>query len=711
MKPYNYTRIQTVSLLALSAALLSGCFSKDYTEIPKEVNDSSSLYVISCEKMEYRDPFIYVDTERQAYYCPVVTAEGIRMYKSRDLDMWRDLGTVYNYSGIYSNYTYWAADMYKWKDQVYCIATAVSPNGSDDDFTSEKSNTIFKGEYGPEGCVWPLNRSQVNLIPKTDTQNIDGSLYVDENGTPWIVYCREAATEITGKGYDAGVYAYKLNDDLSSTAGGPVRLFNGSDSKYACAVDVRDGRDVYIADAPMLWRDPVSGNLICIWSHYAKQPGNDAQKWYSVGQAVSRSGKIEGPWEHIGIVNDYDGGHGCIFEDLGGRLKLAYHLNPSLSANGQPHLVIKDISVQNGVLKKSAQKPAVFIEGKEEELSLKQDVTTYNIPVSLVFCDSYSGSAKVSMDQSSLPELCVKYNTERKTLYPLLPSSAYSVSDVAFGSGTLSGNLLLKIDKTSLEEDVKYLLPVKVKVSSDEKIDLIDNIVYLIVYKPGKFEINTMDQTKFKVVFCNSSRAYEHKDNAQGPLHYAETYKAEYLIDGVADKGWYSNWMYYEPFVQNRSGVESGTDDYDYDFTGFHAFKGRRCAISIVIDMQKSVDVASVGLLNRRPNSADVTDTKSVEFYVSNDAEFKFTPAKGQSSYNFSEYGNPSQNNWTKIAANEELAKGNSICWNDVSEEQLLNHASRGRFLKIRILGTYDGSITLFSLSEIYVKELTNINL
>ena len=710
MKSNFYNKIQKGLLTVSYMALLCGCYSENYTVIPTEVNDSESLYNIRTEEMEYRDPFIYVDKEKQAYYCPVVVVGGIKMFKSRDLNMWRDLGNVYNTSGLYSNYTYWAADMYRWKDNVYCIATAVSANGSADDFTSAKSNTVFKGDYGPEGAIWPLNRDHVNLIPETDTQNIDGSLYVDESGTPWIVYCREAATEITEKGYDAGVYAYKMNDDLTSTVGEPVRLFNGSDSKYACAVDVRDGKAVYIADAPMLWRDPSSGNLICIWSHYAKQPGNDDQKWYSIGQAVSTSGKIEGPWEHAGIVNNYDGGHGCIFEDLDGNLKLAYHLNPALSRNGKPHLVIKDISVSAGTIDKVVQQPAVLVEGKEDELTLKADKTAYNIPVNIVFCDSYSASVSVDMIQTGLQDLCDEYNIERRTSYPLLPSDAYSVAPAQLGSGTLSGNIVITIDRTVIEEDVQYLLPVKVEVSSDSKLELIDNPIYLVVSKPGKFEFAYMDQTQFKILFCNSSRAYEHDGSATGELKLAETYKAQFLVDGLEDKGWYSNFQWWEPFVQDGSGVETGKDDYDYDFTEFHAFKGRRCAVSIVIDMQKSVDVAAVGLLNRRPNNASVTDTKSVEFYVSDDSEFKFTPSNGEAGYDYSEYGNPSQNNWTKVAANENLAKGQSVQWCAVSEENMLAHASKGRFLKIRLLGTYDGSITLFSLSEIYVKELTKIN-
>ncbi|MDD6253483.1 MAG: family 43 glycosylhydrolase [Bacteroidales bacterium] len=703
-------RIQTIGLLTSSMALLCGCYSEDYTVIHTEVNDAESLYNISCAEMEYRDPFIYVDKDKEAYYCPVVVAGGIKVFKSRDLKMWRDLGAVYNVSGLYSDYSYWAADMYKWKDNIYCIATAVSSNGGADDFTSQKCNTIFKGEYGPEGCIWPLNREQVNLIPETVTQNIDGSLYVDETGTPWLVYCKEAATEITDKGYDAGVYAYKLNDALTATIGEQVRLFNGSSSQYACAVDVRDGKDVYIADAPMLWRDSASGNLICIWSHYAKQPGNDQNRWYSVGQAVSRSGKIEGPWEHVGIINNYDGGHGCLFEDLDGNMKLAYHLNPALSKNGKPHLVIKDISFKNGVLEKAASDPAVLVTGKEEELTLKQDLTDYHIPVNLVFCDSYSGNVNVSMDQSDLQNLCDEYNIDRKTSYPLLPAASYSVADAQLGAGKLTGDIVITIDKTVLEEDAQYLLPIKVNVTSDDELELIDNPIYLIVSAPGRFEFNKLDQTKFKILFCNSSRAYERSNNGQGDLYLGDTYNVRFLIDGVEDKGWYSNFQWWEPFVQSRAGVENGTDDYDYDFTEFHAFKGRRCAISIVIDMQESHDIAAIGLLNRRPNNAGITDTKSVEFYVSDDAEFKFTPAAGIDGYDFTEYGNPSQNNWTKIAADENLVKGSSVQWIAMSEDQLVNHSARGRFLKIRLLGTYDGSITLLSLSEIYVKELTKIN-
>ena len=132
--------------------------------------------------------------------------------------------------------------------------------------------------------------------------------------------------------------------------------------------------------------------------------------------------------------------------------------------------------------------------------------------------------------------------------------------------------------------------------------------------------------------------------------------------------------------------------------------------MTLVFDMQKSYDVAAVGLLDRRPNNPGITDTKSVEFYVSDDPVFKFTPAKGVDSYDYSEYGNPSQNKWTKIASNSNLAKAQSIQWCPVNEDQLLNHGGRGRYLKIRLLGTYDGSITLYSLSEIYVKQLSKIN-
>jgi hypothetical protein len=57
---------------------------------------------------------------------------------------------------------------------------------------------------------------------------------------------------------------------------------------------------------------------------------------YTVGVAVSESGKLAGPWKHDDTpLFDKDGGHGMLFRTFEGQLMMALHTpnNP----NAQPH--------------------------------------------------------------------------------------------------------------------------------------------------------------------------------------------------------------------------------------------------------------------------------------------------------------------------------------------------------------------------------------
>ena len=59
--------------------------------------------------------------------------------------------------------------------------------------------------------------------------------------------------------------------------------------------------------------------MLILWSSWG-------EKGYTVGQAVSDSGKIEGPWRHLEqIVFGPDGGHGMFFHTKEGALKYLLH--------------------------------------------------------------------------------------------------------------------------------------------------------------------------------------------------------------------------------------------------------------------------------------------------------------------------------------------------------------------------------------------------
>lgn len=275
-------------------------------------------------------------------------------------------------------------------------------------------------------------------------------------------------------------------------------------------------------------------------------------------------------------------------------------------------------------------------------------------------------------------------------------------------------------------------------------------------------DVNTVDMSKtnFKIKFCNSCYAYNSSNvtagdggtvKAQGDASsdyskkyslYGDTryyehpdkffnalgqYSPKMLIDGKNDTGWTSFHGGNGTLCQNTTTkAETKFDDYDYALSAlsdqFHAFGGRRVRVSIVIDMNEICNVASLGLVNFNRIASDgktvVAHLKGVEFYVSNDEEFIFTPAYGKdrpaADYNYDNYANPNVNNWTLIAKSADLGFSTSqddVKWVDVPYALLTSGKAKGRFLKIvfpESASIYDG-LTGFSAKELYVKKATNL--
>ena len=115
----------------------------------------------------------------------------------------------------------------------------------------------------------------------------------------------------------------ELEENLSCIKGKIITLFSAKDADWAVPIPFAkaefgmDG-DVYFTDGPAVYRQQ-NGKLLILWSSWG-------EKGYTVGQAVSDSGKIEGPWRHLEqIVFGPDGGHGMFFHTKEGALKYLLH--------------------------------------------------------------------------------------------------------------------------------------------------------------------------------------------------------------------------------------------------------------------------------------------------------------------------------------------------------------------------------------------------
>ena len=60
-----------------------------------------------------------------------------------------------------------------------------------------------------------------------DFMALDGTLYVDPDGKPWMVYAHEWVQKIDGT-----FEAIRLEDDLGQSVGEPIHLFKASDAPW-----------------------------------------------------------------------------------------------------------------------------------------------------------------------------------------------------------------------------------------------------------------------------------------------------------------------------------------------------------------------------------------------------------------------------------------------------------------------------------------------
>lgn len=181
-------------LLCKSFALLSllfiACSNTD--DIQQKVTE------IDASQLKVRDPFIFYDADTDYYYLHVNGTLKVKSYKSKDLLTWQENGYSFLPSaGFWGKEDFWAPDFYKYKDKYYLFITLSAPG--------VKRGTSVLVSDRVTGTFQPLVNAPVT--PQEWTC-LDGSLYVDSEGIPWIFYCREWVEVGDGE-----IYIQQLKDD------------------------------------------------------------------------------------------------------------------------------------------------------------------------------------------------------------------------------------------------------------------------------------------------------------------------------------------------------------------------------------------------------------------------------------------------------------------------------------------------------------------
>ncbi len=255
-----------------------------------------------------RDPFLYFHEPDHRYYMTGTQPKlwGFPMFSSIDLENWERLPDAFTApDGFAVKPEFWAPEIHQWQDKFYLLGTITPPNHF-------RSTFIFVADH-PCGPYQPLTGAPATPY---GWQCLDGTLWI-EDGTPWMVFCREWLQV-----HDGGMWTLPLSADLKQPAGRPVWLFDASEAPWVFpfrnVADESIRFPCYVTDGPFLYRD-TDGTLLMLWASYG-------QKGYGQTIARSQSGSVQGPWvQNQEPIFAEDGGHGMIFTAPDGTLQLALH--------------------------------------------------------------------------------------------------------------------------------------------------------------------------------------------------------------------------------------------------------------------------------------------------------------------------------------------------------------------------------------------------
>lgn len=272
-------------------------------------------------ELNLRDPFVLPLPEEGCYYLfgtPGAecweNGRGFPVYVSRDLERWDGPFPALTPPADFAwPRHHWSPEVHRRRGRYYLFATFANADAS------RRGTHVWVAGH-PRG---PFRTHSDGPVTPSDWLCLDGTLYVDGQDRPWMVFCHEWL-----QCRDGEILALPLTDDLSAAAGEPLLLFRASQAPGVKGFTPGSGpAPAYVTDGPFLF-PAADGGLWMLWS--SGGPGGYAQ-------FLARSDHgVEGPWRFVPEpLFTRDGGHGMVFDTFDGQRLLTLH-RPNSHLNERP---------------------------------------------------------------------------------------------------------------------------------------------------------------------------------------------------------------------------------------------------------------------------------------------------------------------------------------------------------------------------------------
>jgi len=259
-----------------------------------------------------RDPFVLVDDGKYYLYGTTrlgantidgIGKMGFDVYVSTDLENWDGPHSVFEVpEGFWGIRDFWAPEVHKYNGAYYIFATF-----------KDSGDLHGIGILKADSPMGPFRPHSDIPITSREWSSLDGTLYVDKAGKPYMVFCHEWSQIIDG----TMCYA-PLSDDLTHFTEEPTTMFAASDSPFVrTAIMRKSGKEGYITDGPCMYRTK-DGELLMLWS-------SKGEEGYMECIHRSDNREIDGNFLPVEVMYSKDGGHGMLFRDLEGKLRFSLH--------------------------------------------------------------------------------------------------------------------------------------------------------------------------------------------------------------------------------------------------------------------------------------------------------------------------------------------------------------------------------------------------
>ena len=269
------------------------------------------------EDINIRDPFILPHDGTYYMYGTVLgRGKGFYVYQSKDLEMWSGPQLAFELpEGFWATKDFWAPEVHKHNGKFYMFATMKSEEKC-------RGTQILVAEE----AVGPFEPITEEPQTPRDWECLDGTLYLNKEGVPYMVFCHEWLQIMNG----TMCYA-RLSNDFKQLETDSKVMFAAHDYEFVTSINLE--KTAYVTDGPFLYRTK-NGELLLLWSSQGK-------KGYFTSVLKSDNGELDGKWIPQTMLFEENGGHAMIFQTFEGNLKLCFHA-PN-SPDGAERAVIYDL--------------------------------------------------------------------------------------------------------------------------------------------------------------------------------------------------------------------------------------------------------------------------------------------------------------------------------------------------------------------------------